>query len=286
MALQPFVHFQPPVYGFYAMQDGGMVSVADVNAYLACCQFRVLMSQIHAHLADSYDICLPALAEDFLFFHIEVLTSAGDNLVDGDNLLLHLCPACQNPLGELQVDVLAIDDGIGQQAMDDAFQLADTVADIARDVVQHIIGDVQAIVLHNAVQDAATQTFFGLLHLCHQSALETGDEPVLHTLQRNGRTIAGHDNLLAVPPEVVEDVEESILSSRHTCQLLHVIHDEHIDALVEVHKVVEHIVLPGIGELHHEEMCAQVKHSLVGMQFLCAQTHSPNASCPHRSDHR
>ena len=48
------------------MQDGGMVSVANVYSYFACCQFRVLMSQIHTHLADGYDIGLAALAEDTL----------------------------------------------------------------------------------------------------------------------------------------------------------------------------------------------------------------------------
>ena len=65
-------------------------------------------------------------------------------------------------------------------------------------------------------------------------------------------------------------MEESILRTLQADELLHVIHDEHIDALVEVHKVIEDIMVAGIRELHHEEVGAQVEHTLLRMQLLGA----------------
>ena len=68
-------------------------------------------------------------------------------------------------------------------------------------------------------------------------------------------------------------MEEGVLrGDLRASQLLYVVHDEHVDALVEVHEVVEDVVLPGIRELHHEEVGAQVEDALFGMQLFCAQT--------------
>ena len=66
--------------------------------------------------------------------------------------------------------------------MDDALQLTDAVVHIPRDVVDYLIGDLQAVMLHEIVKDVASQVFLRLLHLSHQAALEAGDEALLHSL--------------------------------------------------------------------------------------------------------
>ena len=70
---------------------------------------------------------------------------------------------------------------------------------------------------------------------------------------------------------MVEDVEEGVLSMILADKFLHVVHDEHIDALVEMHEVIEGVVLASIGKLHHEKMSAQIKDALLGMKLLGTQ---------------
>lgn len=159
-----------------------MVAVAYIDADFAGSELRMLVSEVHAHLADRNDICLAAFSKDILLLDIELFAGAGDNLVNRNDLLLNPGAASQNALCKLQIDILAINDRIGQQAVNDTTQLTDTVVDVMGDVIQHFIWDIQAVVLHDAMQDIAAQTLLRLLHLCHQTALESGDETFLHTL--------------------------------------------------------------------------------------------------------
>ena len=119
--------------------------------------------------------------------------------------------------------------------------------------------------LHNTMQDIATQTLLRFLHLCHQSALEACNEAFLHSLKRYRWAVACHDNLLTILAQMVENVEEGILRTFQSHQFLNIINNKHVDALIEVNEVVKYIAVACIGELHHEEVGTQVKDTLLGM---------------------
>ena len=48
-------------------------------------------------------------------------------------------------------------------------------------------------------------------------------------------------------------------------ELLNVVHDEHVDALVEVHEVVKCVATHRVGVLHLEQVGTQVEDTLLRM---------------------
>lgn len=98
-------------------------------------------------------------------------------------------------------------------------------------------------------QDIHTQLDIRLLQLADQTARETGEQTVWHILQLYRRAVARQDNTLSVAEEVVEDMEEGIQCLRLTSPLLDIIHNQHIDRLIEVDEIIARIMEHGIGIL-------------------------------------
>ena len=90
----------------------------------------------------------------------------------------------------------------------------------------------------------------------------------MHSLKIDRRTVAGKDYLLAVAEEMIEDMEEGVEGAGGCGPLLDIIHDEHVDALIEIDEVVDSFLQQGVGELHLEETGAHIEYSLMGIKFL------------------
>ena len=71
---------------------------------------------------------------------------------------------------------------------------------------------------------------------------------------------------------MVEDVEEGVLRLLQSNHLLYVVNYQHINALIEMHEVIEGVVADRVCELNLEEVGTQVEHTLLGMQFFQAGT--------------
>ena len=69
---------------------------------------------------------------------------------------------------------------------------------------------------------------------------------------------------------MVEYVEERLLRLRSRHPFLYVVDDEHVDCLVEIDEVVRTVLKYGVGVLHLEKPCADVKHPFLWVQLLCA----------------
>jgi hypothetical protein len=54
--------------------------------------------------------------------------------------------------------------------------------------------------------------------------------------------------------QVVENMEECILSLIHTDQLLYIIQQQHIDILIEIQEVISRILTDSICKLYPEQM--------------------------------
>ena len=78
--------------------------------------------------------------------------------------------------------------------------------------------------------------------------------------------------MLSVAEKMIEDVEEGILCAGRRQPFLNVIHDEHVDGLVEIDEVVHLIGLHGIGILHLEQARADIQHSLLWVEALAFDT--------------
>ena len=82
------------------------------------------------------------------------------------------------------------------------------------------------------------------------------------------RTVAGENDLLAQTEQMVEDMEERSHCPLGCSPLLNIVHDQHIDGLVEIDEVVHRILTAGIGKLHLEQTCTDIQHPLLRIEFL------------------
>ena len=98
------------------------------------------------------------------------------------------------------------------------------------------------------------------VELGRQSPFETGQQSLLDVLQLDGRLVRREDQLLARQLQVVEDVEERVLRTGLSRQLLDVVDDQHVDHLVEVDEVGNLAVLVGRLELRLELVHRDVQH--------------------------
>ncbi len=74
-------------------------------------------------------------------------------------------------------------------------------------------------------------------------------------MKSRGWAVAGKNDLFAVLLQVIEDVEESILRLHFAYELLHIVHNQYVYTLVEVHEIVEGVVYTTVGELYLKKMC-------------------------------
>ena len=69
-------------------------------------------------------------------------------------------------------------------------------------------------------------------------------------------------------------MEEGVLCLLHTNKLLNIVNDEHINALIEIDKVVNRILAHRVSILHLKEVCRYIQHALLGVEFLDFQANS------------
>ena len=76
-------------------------------------------------------------------------------------------------------------------------------------------------------------------------------------------------------------MEEGVLclALRLAHQLLYVVHDEHVYALIEVHEVVERVEASRVGKLYFKEVGAQVEDAFLGVQFFHALSDGVHQMC-------
>ena len=230
-----------------------------------------LLRQVHRHLASLHDRSLARTRQDFLRIDLEVLARAFEDKLCRQlrALLPGLSDGAQDDLlCQLEVDVACPHDGIGQQGVEHAFEVTHAGIDSAGDVGDHLLGNLQAVVADLAAQDVAAHFLAGAFQLSQQAPLEARQQPLLHALQGHGRTVAGQDELALVLMQMVEDMEECQLGLLQRGELLHVVDDQDVDALIEGDEVVDLVLADGIGVLHLEQVGRHIEDALAGVQLF------------------
>src|SRR5690606_11201023 len=112
-----------------------------------------------------------------------------------------------------------------------------------------------------------------------KSPLEPRQEALLEALHITGRAITGHNDLLSALMQLVEDMEEHLLSLLPARKELHVVEYEKIDLQVEVLEVLQLIILQSIQELVGEVVLVDVKDYLIGKVVLNVVADGLNEVC-------
>ena len=247
-----------------------MVAVADELTNAGCRHLGVFLRKIHRHLAHKDILALATATEHVLLGDIEMTAHLVENVVDGERMVVHLHCTLDDSLCQVHVDITIIYHGICQERINHSLKVAHTAACRLGDISDYILGNLQSVATALVLEDIHAQLHIGLLHLGNQSARESREQTIFHSLKIDRRTVAGKDYLLAVAEEMIEDMEEGVEGAGGCGPLLDIIHDEHIDALIEIDEVVDSFLQLGVGELHLEETGADIEHSLLGIEFLAS----------------
>ena len=229
---------------------------------------RVFLSQIHRHLACHHQLVGAALALHGCRRHAEVVAHRLQDVVNRQRLVVHLHGTLHHALSQHHVNLAVVHHAKCHQRVHGTLQVAHAAVRRVGDEFHHVLRNLQAVASDLAVQDVHAQLAVGLLQLCYQSARETRQQTVGHTLQVHRRTVARQDNPACVAEQVVEDVEERLLRTLLAHPFLHVVHDEQVYRLVEVHEVVERVLPYRVRVLYLKQPCTHVEHTLLRVQLL------------------
>ena len=150
------------------------------------------------------------------------------NLLDGDFLFLRLDDVLQHLLGSGQIDFHAGERGVGHQADQRAFELANVRFDRAGDVFGDVIRQAHSLAFRLLLQNGDFGFEIGRLDIGDQAPFETRAQPLLNGGNFLGRAIGGNHDLLLLIVERVEGVEEFLLGALARGDELNVVHHQHV----------------------------------------------------------
>lgn len=266
------------LYLLDAVDDGGVVAVAEALAYLYLTQFGVFLGKEHGELAHHYDVGLARLVQYLTLLYLEVFAKVLDDIVQRDVVAAEVDDASHDALGQFKVYLTVVLHTPGHDAVYHALEFADIVGDGLGDIVHNIGGEAQACGAYLGGENVAAQHHIGTVHFHNDAPFEPVEHSLLDAFEEDGRTVASHNNLASVELQVVEDVEEGALCLLGV-QFLYVIDDEDIYGLVEVEELVRGVVLHGVHILRLEELCCHEEYALVGEFFLDAVAYGGDEVC-------
>ena len=157
--------------------------------------------------------------------------------------------------------------GIRHQGRKGSFQLPEIGLDTGSQVREHVFAEPDAFAEGAGTQHFQTGGIIRFQEFYGQAPLEAGHEPVFEILKVYRGAVAGEDELFPVLVQVVEYIEESILGAL-AGQVLDVVHNEHVNALVEGDEIYNPVPLPGIHVLGLEFMAGYVQDHQFRELFL------------------
>lgn len=129
------------------------------------------------------------------------------------------------------------------------------------DVVNDIVGDIESVGIDFILEDILAQLEVWSFDFRHESPFESREEPVFYFGDLGWHAVAGEDYLFSRLVEVVEDIKKGILSGLLTENLLDIVHDEQVDGLVEIDKIVDGRLSDRVGVLQLKEVGGDVEHT-------------------------
>ena len=173
---------------------------------------RQPLGQIHGDLARSGDGATTTRGNQIERLQFEMRAHQLLDLVDGNAALRVTQHVAQRGGGELQVDRVAGQLRIGDNAVQRAFQLADIGVNARGEQIQHIRRDrLRRQVAHLALQDRAAQHQVGRLDVGDQPCPQPAQDARLDPVQRLRRAIRRNHQPLARADDLVDRVEKFFL---------------------------------------------------------------------------
>src|SRR5882724_193896 len=150
----------------YGVKDGGVMLTPELPADLRERRGGDLLDNLHSYLARESDGAGVAANFQVLFAQVEMLADALLDQVDGDAFFLRRYDIAQDLLRSGERDDGSCQRSVSHQAGKSALELAHVGLNGAGDVLRHVVGQMEAIVLRLLLEDGDFRLQVGRLNVC------------------------------------------------------------------------------------------------------------------------
>ena len=235
----------------------------------------VLFGQVRHNLAGVADLALAAFREQDGVLDFVVFAHLVGDEVEVEDLLAHAHRIVDHLACKIQIDLFVAEGILRAHRQHHAVELAYALGDISGHIFYNVVRQWHAVLAGAEAQHLAAQVEVGFLHLHHGALAQTAEQTVLKRYYVGGGTVAAEHHRMVVEVQVVEDVEEGILRLGFSGQLLDVVDNEHVDALVEAEELVDVSARRlGRGVLTLEVAGWDIQHALAGIALGKLQSHA------------
>src|SRR5690606_5934293 len=215
------------------VHDRRGVAPAEQLADLREREVGALAAQIHGDLSRLGDRLRAAGAVQVLDRELEVGRGRLDDVGRRDDRVLGLVDdVAQHALGELAAHLRAVEARERRDADQGALELADVRRDHRGDVLDDVLGDVDALARRLLAEDRDARLEVGRLHVGDETPLEARAHAILEAREQAGRHVARDHDLLVVVVQRVERVEERLLRLGLALQELDVVDQQNVEVAV------------------------------------------------------
>ena len=258
---------------FHALDDGadgvahgGVVAPGELAADVLQAHAGDLADDIHAHVARRRDVGHAGRAADHVGRRVVRARHLGDDLVDRHRHGLQLV---QNVLdgvlrrADRRPDVLQ--QAVGVQLLHRALELTDVRLEPVRDVLRHVVRQIETQQVGLAAHDGHAHLKIGRLNVRDEAHHEAGAQTVVKALDLLRRAVADQHDLLARVVQRVERMEELLLRRDLARDELDVVHKQNVRRTVFVVQLRRRAVLDGGDDLVRERLAVHKEDVVVGM---------------------
>ena len=253
------------LYLAHGVQHRGVVASAEPAADFRQRTQRQRLGQIHRDLARPNHIRGPPGGQQVRAAHIVLPGHHPLDVLDLDPLrFLRTDQVAHLALGHFQRHRLGVELGMGEQAVDGAFEVAAIMGDGARQIIQHRFRHVETRMMcagscHARLQDSEPQFFAERTHLHDEAAGQPRAHAIIEAFEIGRRTIGGNHHLAAGIDQRIQRVAELGLR-RFPLQELQVVDHEHIDAAQRFLERQRRLRLQRGDEAVHELLGGEIEH--------------------------
>ena len=225
--------------------------------------------EVHRHVARQRDLLFAGVAAQHGAAQAVIVGHAVDDQVRRDALgIAHDGDVVQRVRDDLLVDLAAVELGVSVHADERALQLTNVALHAPGDQLEHVVADLDALVLRLLAQDGDTRVKVRLLDVGDQAPLKAGAQALLQAGNLTRRLIGADDDLLAGGVQRVERVEELLLRGIAARDELDIVEHQHVHVAEAVAEFDVLVVLDGGDQLIGEHLAGQVEHAHVRKVIL------------------
>lgn len=209
------------------------------------------------------------IAEDLFLRHAVAVADFVDDDIDRQRIAAverDLVFQCFH--GKRQCDRLLFDAGYHDQAVESAFQLTDIRIDVACNVIDDFIRQIDTLLFSAVLQDDAADFIVRRGNRSDKAARETALQAVFELFNIRWRTVARHDDVLLLVEEFIERVEDFHLRRVPRAEELDIVNQKEVRISVLLAEVIRRMALDGIDQLIRERFTGHEKNGKLRLVFM------------------